>query len=30
MRIGVIPASICAECNDITERLASQVTTRAN
>jgi hypothetical protein len=30
MRVGVIPASICAECNDISERIARQVATRAN
>jgi hypothetical protein len=30
MRAGVIPASICAECNDISERLARQVATRSN
>jgi hypothetical protein len=29
MRIGLIPASICAECNNITERLASQISSRS-
>lgn len=29
MRIGLIPASICAECNDISERLARQMPSRS-
>jgi hypothetical protein len=29
MRVGVIPASICAECNDISDRLARQMSSRS-